>query len=750
MSNHLQDIIDRIKSGERHEFDIQAIAAAIQAGQLVLVGGSGAVAAGGDVANSQIIPGNGNVLGNGNYVIHLDISTIQTLRSIPCLRSIVAQSFMCNLPQEGYLEFIGRKAELKLLLDYLSPENRRYIITICGVGGVGKTALALNAAHHCWQAKQGSISGSLPIFDAIVFTSAKITKLTPRGVLRRPLREGTLTDILLAIADVLDEQAITQAAPEEQRRLVYECLRKRKTLLIVDNLETIKGCDQDEVLAFLEDLPSGCKAIVTSRKQTLQRTHISLDELPEADCIQLMYQHAAEKEIRLAESYAKRLYCRFGGIPAALIYAVGQRASGHSLKKILNPKALLPDDVAQFCFDSSVQALSESAYRLLLALGIFRGAPTQEAWLKVAGLTLDVQTEITQLKLLSLVKEVEDQQNVTRYRIISLTREYILRKLATDTSDFEEQARQRWVKYYLKFASKHGGTDWRGWHTKYDYLQGELTNLREVLQWCASQQDYETVRDLWWQIDNFIDLYGYWQERLNWLTWLIEMSIQYGDLATHVSAKSEKAWTLLLMKGSDRKQAVEELLKSAWEFSDHVEPEVKAHIANHTAILQMIDENYHSALTWLEIEEQTIQQSDLNGRNRMRHLLQIYYYRAEVYYLQGDFDRAQTLFQEVLQRGKEIGWQRFANYAQNYLADVAIVKQNLENAEQLLKSGLDEARSNSEKRRIAHYQATYARLEQQRGHVAKAREWANKALEGFKVEGMAWDVEQMRAILELE
>ncbi|MCU0571347.1 MAG: hypothetical protein MUF49_32880 [Oculatellaceae cyanobacterium Prado106] len=102
----------------------------------------------------------------------------------------------------------------------------------------------------------------------------------------------------------------------------------------------------------------------------------------------------------------------------------------------------------------------------------------------------------------------------------------------------------------------------------------------------------------------------------------------------------------------------------------------------------------------------------------------------------------------VLEKGKVVGWQRFANYAQNFLADIAIVKGNLQDAERLLQSGLGEAKSNSEKRRIAHYQATYARLERAKGNFAQACEWADKALEGFKVEGMAWDAEDMRSLLE--
>jgi tetratricopeptide (TPR) repeat protein len=460
--------------------------------------------------------------------------------------------------------------------------------------------------------------------------------------------------------------------------------------------------------------------------------------------------YSEEKGLVWKAAQSRRLYYRFGGVPAALIYAVGQRAAGYSFKKILSPRTPLPKDIAQFCFDSSVEALDSETYHLLLALGIFRGAPTWDAWIKVAGIRSEslAQQGINQLKLLSLIKEVEDRQHITRYRMLDLTREYVLHKLASEHTDFEELARQRWVEWYLKFSSKYGGIDRKGWHVRYDYLQGELNNLRGVLKWCVSQQQYEQLRNLWWQIDNFIDLYGYWQERLNWLTWLIDASLLYADIVTHVMAKSEKGWSLLLMQGVSVNQEAERVLTEAWNFRSQVEPCVQADIANHMAVLKTLEENYSAALEWLALEENIVQTANLKGEKQVRHELQVYYYRAEVYYLIGELDQAEALFQTVSKRGKEIGWQRFANYAQNHLADIAIAKGNLELAEQLLQSGLDEARSNSEKRRIAHYQATYARLARERGNVVQAREWASKALEGFKVEGMAWDAEDMRSLLE--
>ena len=52
-----------------------------------------------------------------------------------------------NLPRPDYACFVGREAELAWLRQRLHPSDRAWQIAITGIGGVGKSALALAIAH---------------------------------------------------------------------------------------------------------------------------------------------------------------------------------------------------------------------------------------------------------------------------------------------------------------------------------------------------------------------------------------------------------------------------------------------------------------------------------------------------------------------------------------------------------------------------------------------------------------------------
>jgi hypothetical protein len=666
-----------------------------------------------------------------------------------------------NLPYRKSGDFIGRKKEISILLARISPDYRQHINVVRGIGGVGKTALALEVAHLCWEARNTDNSRDFPIFDAIIFTSSKATNLVNNKLLNRPEKEPLLTDIFRVISDVLDEPTITQVLPEDQKRKVNKALSKQSTLLIVDNMETLSEKEQSIVLSFLNEVPISTQVIITTRG-FLGFDGILINSLTQQESFELLSRQASIKHININNSWKKQIYRRFSGIPIALIYAMGKVAAGYQLSDIVNSKEIVADDLGRFCFESSIESIKNTkAYQLLLAMTLFGKSSRRSALIKTAGLAdnnLDVIDALAKLQQLSLVTDEENG----RYSILSITREYAILELEKKSNlDFNISARDlrdRWYAWYLNFTEDYGGQDWENWRAKYDRLDEEWENIQLVLNWYAEKANWDKILHLWENLDNYADLSGYWQDRRYW--WALLMR-NHGSARVQVKALSEIGFTLILMGGEYHVEA-EEYLARSWDISQGSDELLRSNIANNLAILAMVKMNYETANRWLDVEEELLNkyQQDTREREKKRYQIRNLYYRAETNYLLGNINMAELEFTRVIELSREIGWQRFRNYAKNILAEIYIIKGDLESAKVMITTGLASAYQSRERRRIALYHASHARLsyrlardagaaEESKLHINESKEYLRKAMKTFSKEFMRSEMHELEQLIAL-
>lgn len=650
-----------------------------------------------------------------------------------------------NLPPQSN-EFIGRKVELNRLMEVLSEEHAAHIITVDGIGGVGKTALVLEAVYRCLEASHSieTVFG-IPIFDAIIFTSAKENYLLPTGIVPKIKTERTLREIYRTISLTLDEPTITQATPEDQFEEVKKCLRKQRTLLIVDNLETIEN--KNNIISFLYDLPRNVKSVITTREQNVIHVPIRLESLPKSDSVRLIEQQANEKNVTLSIEDQERIYIAAAGIPAVIVYVVGRLATSNSIETVIEDLASADGDVARFCFQKSVEEIrGKAAHKLLMALAIFQDPPVRDALVDVAGLKTEpinlVNKSLERLQQLSLVHQQEG-----RYIMLSLTRDYALAELATHT-DLEKEMRERWINWYLNFAKKYGRDAWEEWQIKYDYLELEWENIQAVLDWCAAQERYIDIKTLWKRVNRYANIYVCWDDRVLWLDWLINAAEKRGDWATFVYALSRQGWILTLTSRQKNLEEADIILEQAWNLREHVDFGVQDYLAKTIGALRIRQGRYEEAHYWLDIKEELVKKANFDEKESMRYSTTAPYYRAEIYYLQGNYEEAKRLYQQVQQQADDTNYQRRVNYAQNRLAYIAIQQGNLEEAEKLLQPSLDIASRNKDQRLVANYQYTYAQLEKVRGNIEKACQWAYNALAGFNRFGMTKEAEEIHLFID--
>jgi hypothetical protein len=670
-------------------------------------------------------------------------------------RERLATLQFCNLPEPTYRKFISRENEINDILEYISPDRGQPITVIRGIGGVGKTALAVRVAYKCLDARLSPLkdgNNNVPIFDAIIFTTSKETDFIGTTMVERPKKESTLLDIFRVISETLQESNITQVPEDQQKQQVIDALKQKgKTLLIIDNFETIS--DKKSIWRFLNALPPGTKIIITTRKDS-EHNQVELEALDEQESYDLIQTQAKEKEITINEENQQQIYSKFGGIPMALIYSVGKLAAECSLTEILNSNISDRDDIGRFCFEDSVKPLRETAaHQLLMATTFFCDPPIKEALLKVAGLTdlFESENALKKLQKLSLIVDKVVGRDA-RFTILPMTREYARAELKKQgLADFEKQARDRLFDWYLEFTRENGGKDGERWRDKYDRLESEWVNIESILYYYKQQDNWQRVYELWLNVDSYVDLTGYWQKRLEWWTYIAEQAKKAAELDIYLSALSEKYWTEILMGTENHENAKVQLLYAMTYYSPSQVSVVPARIANHLAVIAKGEAQSQERGEYTEAIQRLQQGSDILDRcsdpNKTRYQIENKYYLAEMYYLQGNFPEAKEILEKIIIQCQQIKWQRFLNYADNSLADILIDQNDLERAEYLILRGRFVAENSREIRRVAMYDLTNARLEEKKGNLTLATEHGEKALKEFERERMIFEEKKAKDLL---
>jgi tetratricopeptide (TPR) repeat protein len=513
--------------------------------------------------------------------------------------------------------------------------------------------------------------------------------------------------------------------------MIYDALKRQRTLLIVDNLETIE--DKQEVLSFVYDLPPTVKVILTTREQALF-VPIRLESLPEEDARRLIQHQAEEKGLELLNFEAQALYQNTHGIPAAIVYTIGQLSAGYSLADVLTKLKGATGDVARFCFETAVQRLrGQPSHRILMTLSLFSAPVERET---IAAITLEDSINtgegLAQLQQLSLVRQLN-----ARYALHPLTREYAAAELQEE-AQFEQEVRNRWVNWYINFSKQYGNLDEKKWHPQYNHIDFE---------WCRAKDKYEDVLTFWHQIKGYAHVRGYWDGRLHWASWLLEGAEQRGDWSILTEVLCDYGWTLTLTRQPESLEKASTLLRRAWELREHKDINFQLELVNRLVALSTHKQKYDEAYNWLKIKRNMLK-SGVEELERQRQQIQSLYYEGKILFITKDYAQAKKLYQKALQQAKNISWQRLEILIQNWLADIAIEEGNLVEAQKNLEQGLPIAQRNQETYSIAFHQRSFAHLFQRQGDLKQGRHWAEQAANSFESLRMIPEAREMRSLLQ--
>ena len=368
---------------------------------------------------------------------------------------------------------VGREEQLVALASLLHPST---VVTLTGVGGAGKTRLAVELA--------GRVGDRWP--DGVAFVD-----------LASVADEGLVANAVLAALGLDEEPA---RPPLET---IVRMVAQRELLVVIDNCEHVRAT-AGELVETLLDLAPG-SAVLTTSREPLGLAGERVWPVPslsrggaDADAVVLLVERArAANPSFEAGADAEVLAERLEGLPLAIEMIAPWTRSLSTAEMIERIDQLLAlggssgtgrQQTMTKVLDWSDRLLDDGERRAFHWLGVFRGDfDLESAEAVLANDPVDSNSPLAELARLvdcSLVV-AEPAATGVRYRLLEPVRQYALRRLAEDGD--ERRARDRHLDHYLALAREVGrhanGAGARVWFARADQ---EMSNLRAAHDWALT------------------------------------------------------------------------------------------------------------------------------------------------------------------------------------------------------------------------------------------------------------------------
>jgi predicted ATPase/DNA-binding XRE family transcriptional regulator len=628
-----------------------------------------------------------------------------------------------NLPTP-LTSFIGRELEVASVRELLATAR---LVTVVGVGGVGKTRLALQVAVEV-----------LDAFDDGVF----FVDLVPIG-------DQTL--VLSSIAGVLN---VRQTGGHLLLDALKAVLRRKALLLVLDNFEHVLGAAPD-VSALLQACPQ-LHVLVTSRAVL----HISGEHQVSLAPLQLPQAHATDVAESVGHSEAGRMFVERAQAArpefqltrdnAAAVARICRRLDGLPLAielaaarvRLLPPQALLTrlerrlplltgggrdlplrHQTLRSTIAWSYDLLSEDEQTLFRRLAVFSGSFTLESAETICNadghLHGRVMDGIDALLANSLLRTA-GLDSEPRIGMLETVREYARDQLVAHG---EETAMLRAHAAYFsallgEAERQYGSTDPRSWG---DYLVVEHDNLRAALSWILEVRDAHAALEFGARVWRLWVTRGLYTEGRSWVARIMALA---GAAEPSVErARILVAGGILADMQSDfgAAQALyAEGLTCARAVNDGVSI---MRVFNNLAVVAALRGDFSKAG---ELAKEGLKAAVAAGELGPQALLLNTMCRAA--FAQADFPRARALGEASLALAEEIDSPQHVARALQSLGLVAYARGDHERAQSLLERSLPHARDSADQSLIARSRAELGRVATARGEYDRGHTLLTEAL----------------------
>jgi hypothetical protein len=363
-------------------------------------------------------------------------------------------SLINSLPTPSYTQLFGAEKITSVLSQLLKPGKPPWVISLVGLGRLGKSALA-----------DWTIRGLIPSFPY-----QDLFWHRTGGEQGQTVQKDQLLD-------QLSRRFLTGTIPwSEQIPELRKYLKAHACLIVFDNLDGELG--DPELNQALLDLANPSKFLLTSRQlpsPLAQVYAIPITELEQKPAIDLLLYEVAQRGMQNAradlQQHIEGIYARTGGNPLALRLVAGL-LQAWSLQTVLNSlqerAAADVEEMYDGIFEKSWQALSDPARQLLVSMPLVGVGGAREQHLRaICGLNdASLHAALFELRQRSLL-EMRGSILEPLYGIHHLTETFLRNQIEIKGSGFRKSFESAvrlnlsfWNKQ-LRFVAKNSSTEAR-------------------------------------------------------------------------------------------------------------------------------------------------------------------------------------------------------------------------------------------------------------------------------------------------
>ena len=615
-----------------------------------------------------------------------------------------------NLPIDPS-PLVGRATDIKRIVTALFAANAR-LVTLTGIGGIGKTRVALATARY--------LNGRLS--DGVYFVSL--------------IGHDNPDRMALAIADALEiGDQLTANSQQSIDELIANHLRERECLLVLDNYEPLLNHpDATRLIELLLQQAPDVRLLVTSREslQLYEETVIALDGLQTSAATLFTQQAMRIRGHPLPDKDGEQIVhiCNLlAGVPLAIELAAGQTRTedvttiaehiAETLDALQTTLRNMPPRHRSLraAFDYSWALLSESLRMQLAQLVLFATDFDVNA-------AQAVGVDLASLNTLVSKSLLQPKPN-NRFALHPLIREFVDEKLQGDKRtktthqfcDYFAQTFTHWAKALGRNLSTEALNAW------------QLDNANVVRAWhlAIDARDAQTLLRLNTPLGRFHD----------WRNWYAAAETLYTDAAEALSGwrnsegKKVEAYGDILLRQAwfvyvqGRINEAIGLMEQAESIIQRGGDQLSLGIWRRT-FLQMIlkagDYKRAQSLTNTLLANSDPTDDPENHANRL-------FDSFHVFTATGDYERAGELLNEALEIFEELGDTRRVQMCRYALGNLARSQGDYEQAIPLLRDCLTARLELGDSKSIANTQGTLADALVAVGELDEAQQMAEAACE---------------------